>query len=127
MTTKMTELRMRMRRERLGTRILTRVLSFTPRLDARYSTPGTFNGLEAAGLTTPGEGDRYFFFGWIQLTLIPEPHLCRFDVDVVVLLPGKILITFKVNLNVLLKPFPIHNMTTSGLVAELKKYNKKPK
>ena len=43
-----------------------------------------------------------------------------------VLLPGKILITFKVNLNVLLKPFPIHNMTTSGLVAELKKYNEKP-
>ena len=62
MTTKMTELRMRMRRERLGTRILTRVLSFTPRLDARYSTPGNFNGLEASGLTTPAEGERYFFF-----------------------------------------------------------------
>ena len=54
MTTKMTELRTRRRRERLGTRILTRVLSFTPRLVARYSRPGNFNVLEAAGFVTPG-------------------------------------------------------------------------
>ena len=66
MTTKMTELRMRMRRERLGTRILTRVLSFTPRLVARYSRPGTFNGLEAAGLTTPG-GEKVFCL-WMDPT-----------------------------------------------------------
>jgi len=51
-TTKMTELMRRTRREREGTRILTRVFSFTPRLDARYSRPGNFKGLEAAGLLT---------------------------------------------------------------------------
>ena len=56
MTTKMTELRRRTKREMEGTRILTKVLSFTPRLDARYSRPGNFKGLEAAGLlTTPQE------------------------------------------------------------------------
>ena len=68
MATKMTELRRRTRRERDGTRILARVLSFTPRLDARYSRPGNFKGLEAAGLLTTPEVWEICFLFWADST-----------------------------------------------------------